>query len=248
MAFKTIFTGALDRVDSSPLEELGVLRVEHDSKYGERWFRYVQNRSGGTLALDALVMLDGVAISAITTAANSGTTFALRATGSFITAKMQVDDILVVLDDAGAAGAAPEGEKSFITRVQALRVDFLPALTAALAVNDTVSFIKRWSIIASAAEVCAKHVGIPMASLATEKYGWMQVRGIYLTADVVAAGTAVAEGARLSPGTALLIPQPAVAANANVGDDIGIVVVARALQSLASDTVLRKCVVDLQGG
>jgi len=243
---KTIFTGALDRIDSTPLEELGALRIELDNAYGERWFRYVQNRTSGTLAADSLVMLDGEAISAITAAANSTNTYALRASGSFVTDKMEVGDMLTVVDDAGAAGAAPEGEYSVITKVAALRVDFSPAISANLAVNDTITFIKRWSVIASAAEICARHCGAVMGALLTESYGWMQTKGIYRGANVVAAGTAIAEGARLVPGTAILVPRGAIAANANDGTDIAEVTIARALQSLASDTVRRKCIVDLQ--
>jgi hypothetical protein len=247
MAFKTIFKTALTDVDSPSKEELGVLRVEHDSKFGERWFRYVQNRSGGALNADALVMLDGNAIAPITVVDTSGATFALRGSGSFITAKMSPGDILVVVDDQGAAGAAPEGEISYITRVQALRVDFLPALSAILTAGDTISFIKRWSIIAAAAEICGRHVGIPMANIADGSCGWMQTKGIHPSANVVGAGTAIVEGARLGVGAALLTPLPAIANNAGVANDINEVTVARALQALTTDTVKRKIVVDLQG-
>jgi hypothetical protein len=157
-----------------------------------------------------------------------------------------VDDIIHVVDDAGAAGAAPEGEYSFVTKVQALQVDFSPALTAALTTNDTVNFIKRWSVIAAAAAGGKRTAGIPMASLTAAYCGWIQVRGIYPSADVTAAGTAVAEGDRLRAGAAILEVLPTTAINANSGLDANEIAVAAALQSLASDTVRRKAVVLLQ--
>jgi len=246
--FKSIFVTALTDVHAYPgKEELGVLRVEVDGKYGERWFRYVQNRTAGALAADSLVMYDGVLIGSAVAATNiSSNLKVLRASGSFIDDKVNVDDIIHVVDDAGAAGAAPEGEYSFVTKVQALQVDFSPALTAALTTNDTVNFIKRWSVIAAAAAGAKRTAGIPMASLTAAFCGWIQVRGIYPSADVTAAGTAVAEGDRLRAGTAILEVLPTTAINANSGLDANEIAVAAALQSLASDTVRRKAVVLLQ--
>lgn len=245
--FKSIFRTALTDVHAFPgREELGALRVEHDGKYGERWFRYVQNATASSIAADSMTMYDGNFISPVTAAANSTTTKALRATGSFVTDGIKVDDIIIVIDDAGGAGAAPEGEMSFVTKVAALSVEFSPALSAALAASDTVSFIKRASIIASAAAAGKRAAGIPMAAIAAGYCGWIQTRGIYPSADVVAAGTAVAEGDRLACGTALLTPMATTAANANSGLDINEVAVATALQSLASDTVRRKAVVALE--
>jgi len=244
--FKSIFRTALTDTFAFPgKEELGVLRVEVDGKYGERWFRYVQNATGSSIAADSFTMYDGNFISPVT-AANSTTTKVVRASGSFITDGFKVDDILIVIDDNGGSGAAPEGESSFITGVRALELDISPALSAAVMASDTVSAIKRASIIASAAGAGKRSAGIPMAAIAAGYCGWVQTRGIYQSADVLAAGTAVAEGDRLAAGTAILTVMATVAANANVGTDINEVAVATALQSLSSDTVRRKCVVMLE--
>ena len=244
MAFKTLFRTALTNVDTAPKEELGVLRVEHDSKYGERTFRYVQNRSGGALNADSLVMFDGPPSADVT--ANGGSTgHATRAAGSFITDKYAVGDLVYVVDDGGAAGAAPEGESSFITKVVALRIDFSPVLSAALANTDKVNCIKRFSIIAAAAKAVHRAAGIPMANIADGSFGWVQNRGIYQSADVVAAGTALAEGDRLAAGAAILIPLATVANNASVTDDINDQAIATVLQPLATDTVRRKACVML---
>lgn len=243
--FKSIFRTALTDVTTDCREELGALRVEHDKKYGERWFRYVQNRTGGTLAADSLVMYDGAFTGSTGTACTTNTTKTLvkRASGSWITDGVKVDDIIYCLDDAGGAGAAPEGEVSYVTEVSALTLTISPAFTAAVTASDTVDFIKRWSVIAAAALGGWRTAGIPMASLLTLTYGWIQTKGIYPTADVTAAGTAITEGARLMPGAAILEIQAAVAANADVATDVYIIAVAQALQALASDTVARKCAV-----
>jgi len=245
--FKSIFKTQLTDIDAYPgKEELGTLRVECDGKYGERWFRYVQNATGGTLAADSLVMYDGLWLSAVTLTTNTAANRLLRASGSFITDNVKVDDIAFIIDDAGAAGAAPEGEKSFVTKVAALYCLVSPNFTAAATVNDTCSFIKRWSVLAAADKAGKRTAGIPMGALLTLCCGWVQTRGIYMTADVTAANTAIAEGDRLRAGTAILEQLATVAANANVADDINQVAVGTALQTLATDTVARKCVVMLE--
>lgn len=247
--FQTVFKTALTDTHAIPgKEQLGALRVEIDGKYGERWFRYVQNDSAGSLAIKSSVMYDGVYKTSAVTAVASGssTTTVARATGSFITDGVKVDDMIYVLDDAGGAGAAPEGEMSFVTKVEALKLTFSPAVSAAVGVGDTVDIIKRWNIIASAAKAGKRYAGVLMATIASGYCGWVQVRGIHPKALVVAAGTAIAEGDRLAPGTGILTIMSTVAANANVDTDINEVAVATALRTVTTDTVLRECIVMLE--
>jgi hypothetical protein len=244
MGYQTIFRTALEDTGTKALEALGVRRVELDSKWGEREFRYVQNRSGGTLNKDSLVMYDGPPAGDITVTAASDDVHATTA-GSFVTNKFSVGDIVYVVDDAGAGGAAPEGETSFITSVTPTVITFSPALSTPLAVGDKVNVLKRFSIIAAAAAGGKRVAGIPMANIADLGFGWVQTRGIYPSADVIAAGTAVAEGARLAAGAALLTLMLTVANNNASAEDINEVAVATALQPLASDTVRRKAVVML---
>ena len=241
---KTIFRTALTDVDTVPKEELGCLRHENDGKFGDRLFKYVQNRTGGTLAKDSLVMYDGVFIGTpVACTTNTLLDTIIRAAGSWITAGAKVDDIVAVVDDAGAAGAAPEGETSFITSVTELTLKVSPPFTAAVTITDTVEIIKRWAVLAAAAAADVRTAGIPMADLLTLTYGWVQCRGIYLSANVTAAGTAITEGMRLKAGTAILEAMPAIAINAADATDAYLQPVATALQTLAADTVRRKCVV-----
>lgn len=241
---KSVFMDSL--IDTSLLAKhaFGALRVEHDDKFGERWFRYCQNKSGGNLAVDTLTMYDGSIISPIAASAG-GVNYVARASGSFITDKVVAGDIIYVVDDAGAAGAAPEGETSFVTAVSALRVDFLPALSAALVATDTVSFLKKWTLIASAAKAGKRVAGIPMVDIADGYCGWIQTRGIYPSANVIASGTALLEGDRLAAGTAILTLLPTLAVNDAGTGDVNEVAVATVLQPLTSDTVRRKAVVML---
>jgi hypothetical protein len=243
---KTVFGSALTEtwLVTKMRDQIGIIRREFDYKLGERWFRCVQNRSGGSLAADTLVMYDGTMTTAVANT-GTGTTYATRASGSWITDKALPGDIVHVVDDAGAAGAAPEGETSYLTKVAALRIDFLPALTVALANADTVGIIKPFSIIAAAAKAGKRVAGVPMADIADGYCGWVQCRGIHMKANVFAAGTALAEGDRLAAGAALLALMATVANNASTTDDINEVAVATALQNLASDTVRRKAVVML---
>jgi len=219
--------------------------------YRERIFRYVQNISGGALVKDALVQADGLVVAAVSASAGTTTTVT-RASGSFVSDLVKVGDIIGVLDDAGAAGAAPEGEIAVVTKVTALVVTFAPALTAAIAASDTVEFHRPWTIKASVAgeTLPGLLVGIPMVDIANGEFGWIQTRGSYPNANVVAAGTAVAKLTPLYSGTALLTPVgPAltegtpnilIAGKSYAG-------VAWAVQGLSSDTVRRKALVFLHG-
>lgn len=231
---KSFFRTQLTDVNTTPYEELGVLRRELGSPYGERLFRYVHNGTGGTLTADEIVAWEGLLGSAVTNT-GTGTTYATRASGSFVTDGVASGNFIVVIDDAGAAGAAPEGEYSVVTKVSALRVDFSPAISTALANADTVNFIRPWRIIAGAAgQDRTKVAGIPMADIAAGSYGWIQVRGLYPSANVVAAGTAIAAAVNLQATTAILV------ATTDAYDPIAI-----AMQTLSSDTVRRKAIVKL---
>jgi hypothetical protein len=231
---KNMFRTQLTDVTTTPYEELGVLRREIGSPYGERLFRYVYNGSGGTLTKDEIVAWEGLLGSAVSNT-GTGTTYATRGSGSFLTDGVQAGNFIVVIDDAGAAGAAPEGEYSVVTKVSALRVDFSPALSVALANGDTVNFIRPWAIIAGAAgQDRNKVAGVVMADIATGSYGWIQTRGLYPSANMVAAGTAITAAQNQQATSAVLTP------TTDAYDPIAI-----AMQTLSSDTVRRKAIVKL---
>src|SRR3990167_3727278 len=104
---KDVFGTALTDVTSTDVEGLGQLRVESDPVLGDRVFRWVANRSGGTLAADSIAGYESVSTgSAFTAGTNTDKSLIV---GTF-TAGLFNGMYARVLDDAGAAGAAPEGE------------------------------------------------------------------------------------------------------------------------------------------
>lgn len=267
---KTLFATRKNDVNASIREfPLGCLRIEIDDKepittdpesifpnmtgylWRERRFRYVQNVSGGTLAKDSLVSGGDQGVASVTTNGGSTTT-ATRETGSFITDGVQVGDVIAVDDDAGGAGAAPEGEISVVTAVEPTKVTFAPALTTAIASGDIVAFSRPWTIKAATAGVGLPHqlVGIPVADIPNGQFGWIQVYGLYPNANVVAAGTAIFRNDALYAGNGVLTPvAPALTVGTpdSLRAGVSYVPVAFAVQGVRADTARRKAMVFLWG-
>ena len=270
MPSKYMFPTLLNEVSTVQKEfPMGCLRVEPDDKeppagdpsqlfasmagflWRERRFRYVQNISGGTLNKDSLVMADDLIVATITASGGSTTTI-VRGSGSFVSDGIKAGDLAYILDDAGGAGAAPEGEMGVVLRLDALNVTLATALTAAVAASDTVNFIRQWTIKAAAAggAGAARLAGIPVANIANGSFGWIQVGGLYPTADVVAAGTAIVTGSPLYAGTALLTPVAPVLTEGTpniVVAGSNYRAIAEAMHAVTSDTVRRKAMVYLLG-
>jgi len=83
--------------------------------FGPRIVKYVKNMVGSTNAVGELMAYesDGANVrSTSITASSAGTTTTIVTTG--LTANDHVDQIAWCVDDAGAAGAAPEGEASVV--------------------------------------------------------------------------------------------------------------------------------------
>lgn len=271
MPSKYMFPTLLNEVSTTQKEfPMGCLRLEPDDKepltgdpaqvfstmagflWRERRFRYIQNISGGTLNKDSLVMADDLIVATVTATTNTDATKLVRASGNFITDGIKAGDLAYVLDDAGGAGAAPEGEFGVVLRVEALTITLQTALTAAVTASDTVNFLRPWTIKASATGQAGagRLVGIPMANIATGSYGWIQVSGYYPTADIVAAGTAIVTGSPLYAGTGLLTPVAPVITEGTPNVIIAGTnyrAVAEACHAVTTDTVRRKALVYLCG-
>lgn len=238
MPLQTLFGTALGDTGTTPKERLGATRVEVDDTYGIRVFQYCFNISGSTIAEGDSAMFEG-SILADVSLSDGSTTTAVRSSGSFVTDGIKPGDIIMCVDDAGAAGAAPEQEYSIVTGVVALQVDFSPALTVALASSDKVAFFRRYSVKASAdATGAPEYAGVAMAAVVTLGYGWFQIGGIHPAAKLVAS-TAFAEGALLKPGASVL---DALSDTVDVGECVGVVLVA-----IQSDAVRNRTVVKLLG-
>lgn len=234
---KSFFATALTAVHLTDQDELGALRYEHDPVLGDREYQYVRNKSAGTLAVNSLVGWEALSEATITAAANADLSKIIRSAGTWVAGEL-VGFYVRVLDDAGAAGAAPEGQVRRVTANDATTLTVDAPFTAAVTTTDTFQLHRPHYVIASADGMVASEVaGVLMATLLDGQYGWVQRRGVHPTALVVAAGTALAAGAAVKAGVGNLI----VAADAADNGEI----VGHNIFAVTTDTVLRTAPVRL---
>lgn len=163
--------------------------------YGLCWFRWGVNRSGATISAGQVARK---AANLAVTADVAGTVSTFTDTAAF-TEHEEVGNLLYVLDDAGGAGAAPEGEWGVIVKndantltVQAQRAN-QAAFSAATAVGDTgiVVSVGKLDLLASALER-EETFGVALVDVEDNYWGWFLSYG-YVTVYVKAA-TAITQG------------------------------------------------------
>lgn len=224
----------LDSSSSSPLELPGLVRYTYDRIFGLRGFKYVRfDQSGGATKGQLQSKRANVDIANIT----SGTTTSITKAG--LTADILVGGILVCIDDAGGAGAAPEGESALIVAntTSVITIDTNDAFSVSPAANDDFKVILPWAVVDSADGDAAGIVqGVVMADQDQYDWGWVQFLGINPDCDAIAAGTALVVDESVVANTAVVNDGAADAVDLRIG---------RLLVGLSSDTVLRKAVVDL---
>jgi hypothetical protein len=231
---KTVFATTLTEVGSNDVEGIGQVRVEADPILGVRKFRWVRNKSGGSLAVNSVAGWEA-GMAALVADTNTDT---LKVVDSAMgaTAGEFVGYWVRVLDDVGGAGAAPEGEVRKIVANGATELTVDTAFTAAVTAGDTVQVYRPWHIVAAAdAMVAAEVAGVLMATLADNKWGWVQFAGINLNTLVVAVGTTLVAGAALKVAAGILVVAGDAADNGEV--------VAANVFAVTTDTVLRTAVV-----
>lgn len=224
---------SLDATHSTPQEVLGSIREDVHPYFGRRRFEYVRF-DASTVQGTFLSQVANVAVNNIT----SGTTTTITTSG--LTADIHVGGLLNCLDDAGGAGAAPEGETGVIVANTAtlVTIDTNDAFSVSPAVNDDFVIIKPWAVTTSAAGDFAYAVkGVAMADQTQYYYGWVQFYGINPYVRAVAAGTTLPTGESLIVANSGLITDGAGAAvDLRVG---------RIMHQLTTDTVARRAIVDL---
>lgn len=228
----------LDATSTTPQETPGIVRWDVHPVWGLRGFTYLKcYQSGGHTAGTVAAYLDPVAINNIT----AGTTFSITTSG--LTADIYVGGILRCLDDAGAAGAAPEGESGIITSNTTTQVviDTNDAFSVAAAVNDDFTIIVPFGCDTAAAnDTAARVAGVAMTTVAQYSWGWYQFFGINPSVSAIAAGTAIpTEESVIVANSGLVTDGAGAAAELRVG---------QILHALTSDTVLRKAIVRLHTG
>lgn len=227
----------LDSSSAEALELPGVIRYTHDPRFGWRGFKYVRfDQSGGCTRGQLQSKRANIAITNIT----AGTTTSVTLAGQ--TADIYVGGILTCIDDAGGAGAAPEGESGIIVAntTSVITIDENDAFSAAPAANDDFVVILPWAVVDSADGDAAGIVqGVAMADHDQYDWGWIQFLGINPDCDAIAAGTALAVNESVVADAAVVNDGAADAVDLRIG---------RLLVQLSSDTVARKAVVDLYCG
>jgi hypothetical protein len=184
----------LIQVESStqgPRTELGSVAWFRD-KFGYlRMATYRKNISGSAFAASDLVSRKRE------TETNQTGTATTSLTGAF-TANDYVDGIIIIHDDAGAAGGAPEGEATVVASNTATVATFhtdLP-LSVALAANDDATMISLHVIDAADGDLNITVCGVAMGAAADGGFGWFQFQGFHprvqhKTTDAVTAGNPV---------------------------------------------------------
>jgi hypothetical protein len=213
-------------------------------KLGHRFFSFVHNRDTVDFIQGELVSKVGDA-NGLTAVANilSGSTVLAVTTG--LTAGAHDGAIMFVLDNADAAGAAPEGEYCPIKRNTATRIELDTSenagLTTALAVNDDLQLLATYGIEAAAAGDFANTVmGIVVApdGLPIGKYGFTQCKGH--CRGLMLASTALGVGVQIIAATKRFTITGAASAHR--------LMIGGALVTISSDIVSDMTLVDMRCG
>lgn len=234
---RTVWGTALNASDTSAKDEKGAVRWSYDPVFGIRGFQYVRFDQSGGADKGQLVKY-----SPLTTITNitSGTTTTITTSG--LTANILVDGILRCSDDAGGAGAAPEGEQALITANTAtlITIDSNDAFSVSPAVNDDFTVELPWSVADTAAGDTAVLVaGVVLTDQDQYDWGWVQFAGLCPEVNCIAAGTAITAAKSLIADTNVVTNGSTSAVELRVG---------YTKTGISSDTVLRKIPVYLNCG
>ena len=192
-----------DGFSTTPVARPGTIAWVTDA-FGAKILKYVKNISNSTMAVAELVGLDADGANVLTTTISnitSGSTTSAVTTG--LTADDHIGKICFVLDDAGAAGAAPEGEMSIVAdnSTTTITLDRDYALSAALAVNDDLELISTYQTVDAADGDEAWTVsGVVSAQdgILDNAYGWVVMEGAtpaLMTTNAITEGDPVVAGA-----------------------------------------------------
>lgn len=166
--------------DGTARYTLGASITVHDL-FGERKFVYVKNQHGSAASQGE--WLARVALPSTVTANAAGTVTTIKDTAAAYTVDDYVGYFVFCKDDAGAAGAAPEGESSYIVSNTATIITIHPDMpfTVATAASDTFGLWPNahGRLADSDNDTLACNVfGVVMASsLGDNEYGWCQYYG-----------------------------------------------------------------------
>lgn len=182
-----------------PRTAIGQVAWSRDKFGAMRLFTYRQNVKGSAFAAGDLASR----LLEVETNITAGST--TSATGTWNGADDHIGALFIVHDDAGGAGAAPEGEAAIVSANTATVVTLDPnvPLSTSLAANDDVTILSPGLVNSAANDPNFRVCGIAMAAVADNGYGWFQFQGIhpaakhaassFISGDALKAGTAVVE-------------------------------------------------------
>jgi len=139
----------------------------------------VCNRSAATLVQGAVTKWYTLG----TITATAGSTSTLTHVAKFV-ANEQVGNFVYILDNASGAGGAPEAEVAQIIKNTADVLTFQPAMTVAVANNDTAEIFSTSQVIAAASGDSRPEVaGVVLApdGIPDNYWGWVVQRGRVMT-------------------------------------------------------------------
>ena len=201
------FAGStLNADDVNPALKPGTLAYCVDA-FGRRIFSYGRTRQSGGQSKGELCARVNDVTGTVTAAAGENNSTSQLASTSAFTAGVEEGKLCIITDDAGAAGAAPEGEVAVITDNTASQLTFDPGykLSVAPAVSDTFRDYSVWAHDDSAdGDLAINIMGLVMADRTAAYYGWNQIYGLnpgalYTTTAVTPAGEIlVADAAALN--------------------------------------------------
>ena len=163
--------------------------------FGTKIFRYTQTQMSGGVSKGELQSKVGDVTGTVTAAAGElNDTTHLSDTTNW-TAHYEIGKLCHITDDAGAAGAAPEGEVAVVTEntISIQTFDAAYPLTVAPAASDTY---RNFSIYtaedAADGDAAIDVMGVAMADRTNLYYGWTQCYGfnpgVLYTTNLVTAG------------------------------------------------------------
>lgn len=184
--------------DLTPKYAKGQLSFTRDA-FGVRIYRYMRNATATAVAKGEL---QARAANTTITNIDSGTTTQITKAGSGWTVDAFKDRLLICTDDAGGAGAAPEGEVGVIVSNTAtvINIDGNRPFSAATAVNDDFIVYSLFDLKDAAdGDLARDCIGIAMQAVSSGNWGMWQQYGFcpdtVYTAAAVTAGDPIVAGA-----------------------------------------------------
>lgn len=197
----------LNANDLVAAHNLGQIQIVTDS-FGLRMFRYGKTgQSGGQGKGELCARIANVTGTVTAAAGEVNSTTQLADTTNWATNDSERGKICVITDDAGGAGAAPEGEVAAVVGNTASHQFFDPnfPLTTAPAASDTyANFATAHHDDAADGDLAVNVLGLLMADRTADYFGWLQFYGIhpgalFTTSAVTAGNPVVADAAAVGP-------------------------------------------------